>query len=147
MENRLETSVGVFIVIGFLSFVLLAFQLGNVSLFRGSSSYVIEAEFDNVSGLKKGARIQVAGVVVGDVVDVFLRDDYAVVGLRLDNDIVVPVDSIASVKTQGIIGDKYIQISLGGDEEYIEGGGVLSDTESALDIESLISKFAFGSAE
>jgi len=73
MENKLETSVGVFIVIGFLSFVLLAFQLGNVSLFRGSSSYVIEAEFDNISGLKKGARIQVAGVVVGDVVAVFLR--------------------------------------------------------------------------
>lgn len=147
MENRLETGVGVFIVIGFLSFVLLAFQLGNVSLFRGSSSYVIEAEFDNISGLKKGAHIQVAGVDVGDVVDIFLRDEYAVVELRLDNDIAVPVDSIASVKTQGIIGDKYIQISLGGDEDYIEGGGVLSDTESALDIESLISKFAFGSTE
>lgn len=147
MENRLETSVGIFLVIGFLSFVLLALQLGNIPLFRSSSSYIVEAEFDNVSGLKGGARVQIAGVIVGDVTKVFLRDDVAVVAMRLNQDIKVPKDSIASVKTQGIIGDKYIQISLGGDEELVGVGGVLTDTESALDLEALIGKFAFGSAK
>ncbi len=147
MENKLETSVGVFLVIGFLSFVLLALQLGDIPLLRSSSTYIIEAEFDNVSGLKKGSKVQIAGVAVGDVADIYLREDYAVVELRLKQGLEVPIDSIASVRTIGIIGDKFVQISLGGDEEYLNAGGVLTDTESTVDIESLISKFAFGSAE
>lgn len=147
MENKLETSVGVFLVIGFLSFVLLALQLGDIPLLRGSSAYIIEAEFDNVAGLKKGSKIQIAGVSVGSVADIYLREDYAVVELRLKDGVEVPTDSIASVRTQGIIGDKFVQISLGGDEEFFGAGDVLTDTESTVDIESLISKFAFGSAE
>ena len=147
MENKLETSVGVFLVIGFLSFVLLALQLGDIPLLRSSSTYIIEAEFDNVSGLKKGSKVQIAGVAVGDVADIYLREDYAVVELRLKQGLEVPIDSIASVRTIGIIGDKFVQISLGGDGEYLNAGGVLTDTESTVDIESLISKFAFGSAE
>ncbi len=147
MENKFETSVGLFLVIGLLSFVLLALQLGDIPLLRSGSTYIIKAEFDNVSGLQSGARVQIAGVSVGDVADIYLQDDYAVVEMRLQQGIDVPVDSIASVRTQGIIGDKYIQISLGGDDEFLKPGGVLTDTESSVDIESLISKFAFGSAE
>lgn len=141
-------SVGVFMLLGFAAFVYLALQLGEVPFLKNNDSYIIRAEFDNVAGVKKGASVQVAGVVVGDVADVRLGDrEVAILALRLENGVKVPTDSIASVKSQGIIGDKYIQLSLGGDEENIDPGGVIVETESSLDIESLISKFAFGSAQ
>ena len=135
-------------LIGFGAFVYLALQLGEVSFLTDSKTYVIEAEFDNVSGVKKGASVQVAGVVVGEVAAVRLGEyDAAVLSLKIDNTLKLPIDSMASVKSQGIIGDKYIQLSVGGDEELFKEGGLIVDTESSLDIESLISKFAFGSAE
>ena len=135
-------------IIGFAAFVYLALQLGEVSFLSNSSTYVIKAEFDNVAGVKKGASVQVAGVVVGEVVVVELSDDeVAVLSLKIDNSLQIPIDSMASVKSQGIIGDKYIQLSLGGDEVLFKPGEMLRETESSLDIESLISKFAFGSAK
>jgi len=139
--------VGFFMIVGFCAFGYLALQLGEVSFLTRGSTYIINAEFDNVAGVRKGASVQVAGVVVGSVAAVTLGDDeVAVLALKLDNSLKVPVDSMASVKSQGIIGDKYIQLSLGGEDELFKPGQVLSDTESSLDIESLISKFAFGSA-
>ena len=147
-KNTLEVMVGLFMVIGFCAFGYLALQLGEVSIFSSGSTYILNAEFDNVSGIKRGGAVQVAGVVVGSVDDVRLgEDEVAVLALKIRKDLEVPVDSIASVKSQGIIGDKYIQLSIGGDEELFKPGEVLRDTESSLDIESLISKFAFGSAE
>ena len=147
-KNVLEMIVGLFMIVGFGAFVYLALQLGEVPLLSGGSTYELRAEFDNVSGVKKGASVQVAGVVIGEVAKVVLsEDDVAVLFLRVDNSLEIPIDSMASVKSQGIIGDKYIQLSLGGDEELFKAGELLQDTESSLDIESLISKFAFGSAE
>lgn len=140
--------VGLFMVIGFAAFVYLALQLGEVSFLSDSKTYLLKAEFDNVAGVKKGASVQVAGVVVGEVAVVELsEDDVAVLSLKIDNSLEVPIDSMASVKSQGIIGDKYIQLSLGGEEELFKPGELLIETESSLDIESLISKFAFGSAK
>lgn len=75
------------------------------------------------------------------------EEEVAVLSLRIDNELQVPIDSKASVKSQGISGDKYIQLTLGGDDEFFKPGDVLVETESSVDIESLISKFAFGSAE
>ncbi len=147
-KGTLEIVVGMFMIIGFTALVYLALQLGEVTIFSRGSTYVVEAEFDNVSGIKKGAAVQVSGVVVGSVEGVRLgKDHYAVLTMRLENELKIPVDSIASVKSQGIIGDKFIQINLGGDEELLEEGAMITDTESAIDIESLISKFAFGSAK
>lgn len=147
-KNTLEMVVGLFMVAGLLAFGYLALQLGEVSFLSSGKKYMITAEFDNVSGVKKGASVQIAGVVVGDVAKIELgKNELAVVFLRLDKDVKVPADSIASVKSQGIIGDKYIQLSLGGGDEILAEGGVLTETESAVDIESLISKFAFGSAK
>ena len=147
-KNNLEMIVGLFMLAGLLAFGYLALQLGEVSILSSSSKYVIKAEFDNVSGVKKGAAVQIAGVVVGDVSGVELgKDELAILYLRIDKGIKVPVDSIASVKSQGIIGDKYIALSLGGDEETLAENAVITETESAIDIESLISKFAFGSAK
>lgn len=147
-KGTLETVVGLFMIVGFCALGYLALQLGEVRWLTSSSTYLLKAEFDNVSGVKKGAAVQVAGVVMGSVEEISLGDDQvAVLTMRLDKGLRVPVDSIASVKTQGIIGDKFINISLGGDEELFKEGEVVTETESAVDIEALISKFAFGSAK
>ncbi|MEE4164905.1 MAG: outer membrane lipid asymmetry maintenance protein MlaD [Desulfocapsaceae bacterium] len=146
-KHTLEMVVGLFMVLGFAAIVYLALNLGEVSFLDRGSSYFLDAEFDNISGIKKGATVQIAGVVVGEVSEVMLNEDSnAQLTFKLDKSVGIPLDSIASVKSQGIIGDKYIQISLGGDLENFEEHGLIVDTESAVDIESLISKFAFGSA-
>lgn len=149
MQNTFtEFVVGLFIVAGFGAIVYLALNLGEVPFLTRTSTYTIEAEFQNVSGVKKSAPVQVAGVVVGEVDAIKLnKDRYAQITLRVDKDLKIPRDSIVSVKSQGIIGDKYIQISLGGDLENFAPDDTIVDTESAVDIESLISKFAFGSAK
>ncbi len=147
-KGVLETVVGLFVLLGFGAFVYLALQLGEVPFLVADKTYDLKAEFSNVSGVKKGASVQVAGVIIGSVISVDLgKDGFAVLTLRLNKNVQVPVDSIASVKSQGIIGDKYIQLTLGGDEEVFKAGEVIVDTESTVDIESLISKFAFGSAK
>jgi phospholipid/cholesterol/gamma-HCH transport system substrate-binding protein len=147
-KNRVETAVGVFMLIGFGALVYLALQLGEVPFLTSGNTYMINAEFDNVAGVKKGAAVQIAGVTIGEVAKVALGEyEAAVLTLRIDKSIQVPTDSMASVKSQGIIGDKYIQLSLGGDEEVFQPGELLRETESSVDIESLISKFAFGSAQ
>jgi phospholipid/cholesterol/gamma-HCH transport system substrate-binding protein len=147
-QNSLESAVGLFMLIGFGALVYLALQLGEVSFLRQGTTYVLKAQFDNVAGIKKGASVQVAGVTVGEVAAIALSDDEAaLLSLRINNTVKVPKDSIASVKSQGIIGDKYIQLNLGGDEELFKAGDMIVETESSVDIESLISKFAFGSAK
>jgi len=147
-KGTIEIIVGLFMLIGFASLGYLALRLGEVEWLTGGDTYLLKAEFNNVAGVKKGASVQVAGVVVGSVEDISLSSDqFAVLTMRLENQVKVPMDSIASVKSQGIIGDKYIQLSLGGDEKLFSEGDMVTETESAVDIESLISKFAFGSAK
>jgi len=144
----IEVVVGVFFLAGFLALGYLALQLGEIPWLGGASQYLLYAEFDNVSGVSEGADVQVAGVPVGTVERIALSEDgLALVGMRLDKSLRVPVDSIASVKSRGIIGDKYIAITLGGDEEVFAPGETITETESAVDLESLISKFAFGKVE
>jgi phospholipid/cholesterol/gamma-HCH transport system substrate-binding protein len=147
-NTRMEIFVGFFLVIGFLALGWLALQLGEIPWLTGARSYMLNAEFNNVSGVKVGADVQIAGVTVGKVRQLRLSEDQmAVVSMQLNKGVVVPVDSIASVKSQGIIGDKYIQISLGGDESVYKPEETVVDTESSVDIESLISKFAFGQVD
>jgi len=144
-NSRVEIFVGTFLIIGFMAFGWLALQLGEVAWLTGSKTYMINAEFNNISGVKAGADVQIAGVTVGKVRQLELnKENQAVVGMQVNREVVIPVDSVASVKSQGIIGDKYIQITLGGDESRYKPGETIVDTESAVDLESLISKFAFG---
>lgn len=149
MQNKMvEIAVGMFMVAGFLALIYLAFNLGEVGWLDRGRTYTVNAEFDNVSGVKKGASVQVAGVIVGEVSGVDLNEDrLAQLALKVDKGLRIPTDSIASVKSQGIIGDKFIQITLGGALDYYQENELIVDTESAIDIESLISKFAFGSAQ
>ncbi len=144
-NSRVEIFVGFFLIVGFLALSWLALQLGEVPWLTGSKTYAINAAFNNISGVKAGADVQIAGVTVGKVRQLDLSEDnQAMVGMQINREVAVPVDSIASVKSQGIIGDKYIQITLGGDESLYKPGETIVDTESAVDLESLISKFAFG---
>jgi phospholipid/cholesterol/gamma-HCH transport system substrate-binding protein len=145
MKNGMEFLDGLFMIAGFAAFGYLALQLGEVSLFSSSKTYTITAQFDNIAGVKKGSSVQVSGVVVGTVSKIWLDEDgVANVALQVDKDIELSVDTMASVKSQGLIGDKFVALSLGGDDELFKEGGILTDTESSMDIESLISKFAFG---
>lgn len=148
MKNSVEFLVGLFMIAGFIAFGYLALQLGEVTILSSSKNYTIVAQFDNIAGVKKGASVQVAGVVVGQVSKVWLDEEgYANVVIQVENKLQLPVDSMASVKSTGLIGDKFIALSPGGEEEMFSDGDLLVDTESSVDIESLISKFAFGSVE
>ncbi|MDH3329404.1 MAG: outer membrane lipid asymmetry maintenance protein MlaD [Desulfobulbaceae bacterium] len=146
MKNSyVDVFVGLFLITGFAALGWLALQLGEIPWLAGGKSYVVYAEFGNISGVKSGADVQISGVKIGTVRDLSLdKDAYAKVAMQVSKEVKIPVDSIASVKSKGIIGDKFIQISLGGDEEDFKEGDVITDTESAVDLESLISKFAFG---
>ncbi len=141
----LELVVGLFMVAGFLCFVYLSLQLGEFSVFAGDRSYTVSAEFDNISGLKVGAILEIAGVNVGRISSVSLgKSDRAHVEMQINKGVTVSEDAIASVRTQGIIGDKYIRISQGGSEVMLKDGGRISETESAIDLEEMVSKYIFG---
>lgn len=115
----------------------------------GQDSYVVHARFNNASGVVTGSKVAIAGVPVGMVEDVSLNlDDFsALVSMRVRADVQLPLDSIVSVKSSSLIGGKYLAIQLGGDPEMVAPGDTLIETESAIDLESLISRFAFGSVE
>ena len=144
---NLELAVGVFMLVGLLALAYLAINLGGIDLFGGNYTKVY-ARFDSVSGLKEGARVEIAGVLVGKVDKISLnQDDMAKVELLIFPEVKLQTDVIASIKTQGIIGDKFIKISPGGDDIYLGNGGLITETESAIDLEDLISKYVFGSVK
>jgi len=140
-----EISVGVFVLIGLLCVGYLTIKLGQMELL-GDDYYLVNARFDNVSGLRAGAQVEMAGVRIGQVDSITLDREtlFAVVGLKIQNNIQLSDDVIASVKTSGIIGDKYIKIIAGGSDDMLKPGDMITDTESAVDIEELISKYVFG---
>ncbi len=144
-KANIEFVVGVFLIFGFLAFAYVSLQFGEFSIFTAGQNYTIKADFDNAAGLKKGAIVTIAGVSVGKVSDIRLTPEQrAEVALYLSNDVHITEDAIASIKTQGIIGDKYIRISQGGADTYLKEGEMITETESAVDLEELISKYIFG---
>ncbi len=147
-QKRIEFSVGIFILVGIAAILYLAIQIGS-SRFLGSDARIVDARFSNVGGLNEGSNVMIAGVKVGTVGDITLdtQNLVAMVQLKLHTDITIYDDAIASIKTNGLIGDKYIALDPGGGGLELEKGEPIVDTESALDIESLISRFAFGSLE
>lgn len=148
MNNRMiEFLVGCFVLIGLGAVLYLAIQVGGARFF-GSDSYELKARFSSASGVNPGSRVDIAGVRVGTVKSIDLNEDfYAIVTIELPNRIELDEETIASVKTSGLIGDRYIQLSPGGFGSALEPGDMIVDTESALDIESLISKFALGGTD
>ena len=139
---NIETGVGIFLIAGLLSLGYLSTRLGDVDLF-GTEQYTVQARFASVSGLREGAAVEVAGVPIGKVSKIHLDDYEAMVELQIYPEIKLQDDSIASIRTQGIIGDKYVKIKVGGSDEYIEKGGEILETESAIELEELVSKYIF----
>lgn len=139
-----ETQVGLFVLVGFLAIAYMSIKLGNVHLF-GDDKYAVSAMFNDVTGLKVNAPVQMYGVDVGFVqaIGIDQKSGMSVVTLKVNKDVKLTDDTIASVKTSGLIGDKYVKLSLGGGDP-IKPGAVLRDTESSIDLEELISKYVFG---
>ena len=148
MKNTINTEliIGLFMIAGFLAFGYLSLQMGEFSIFDLEKNYSLEAEFDNASGLKVGAAIEIAGVGIGKVAKIELGEQgLAKVTMLIKQDIMITSDAIASIRTQGLIGDKLIKIIQGADEEMLAEGEVIFDTESAVDFEELVSKYIFES--
>jgi phospholipid/cholesterol/gamma-HCH transport system substrate-binding protein len=147
-KTNLELLVGIFVLLGLAAVAYLTVKLGSGSLV-GSDTYLVEARFANAGGLHAGSSVMLAGVTVGRVEQVRMdHGDYsAIATLRVTSPLRLPTDSMASIKTSGLIGDKYVSLSPGADETYLEPGTRITMTESAVDLESLISKMAFGSVE
>ena len=145
MENRrgLEISVGIFVIIGVLALGYLSIKLGKLEVI-GSNGYEVTAEFSNIGGLKSGASVEIAGVDVGRVTSISLKDYQALVRIRMNEGVKLQDDTIASVKTKGLIGEKYVQLTPGGSEKDVTAGGKIRETESAIDFENLISQYIFG---
>ncbi len=139
-----ETAVGLFMIVGFLAFAWLAVKLGDVNLL-GDDSYRVKARFGSISGLKEGATVEIAGVPVGKVTTIVLDPEYydAVVEMAINQGVVLQEDAIASIRTSGIIGDRYVSILPGGSDEIVGSGGELLETESAINLEELVSKYIF----
>jgi phospholipid/cholesterol/gamma-HCH transport system substrate-binding protein len=146
MDRRRKTDfyVGLFVIIGILCTLYLFVTLGRVN-FNSEKYYSVYGYFTSVSGLKKGARIEMAGVKIGIVSDVSIDKEQllAKVEFHVYKEIELSEDIIASVKTSGIIGQKYIDILPGGSDTMLESGEAIINTESSLDIESLVRKFIF----
>ncbi len=135
----LEFFVGLFTMVGVAAIAYLAVGLAGVELWN-TGKYDIVAEFDNISGLKYGASVEVAGVPIGEVAAINLKDPMALVTLRIDKGFKVRSDDIASIRTKGIIGDRYVKISRGSSDTYVDPGERMSETESVVDIEDIIGK-------
>lgn len=145
MAKTREAVVGLFVLLGLLCVAYLTVKLGRMELGRGDG-YTLEARFTSVSGLRVGAAVEIAGVSVGRVTEIRLdpKEAMAIVALQVSRDVKLTDDAIASVKTSGLIGDKYIDIQPGGNGSPLANGDTITDTESAVDIEALISKYVFG---
>ena len=143
-KYSLEFSVGVFVLIGLVCLGYMTIKLGKMEVFD-NNGYTVKAKFASITGLKVGASVEISGVSVGKVTAIDLdKNYYAQVSLQLDKSVKLGDDSIASVKTSGLIGDKYISLSRGASLTLLADGDELTETESAVDIEALISKYVFG---
>lgn len=144
-KTMLELWAGLFVLVGLVAVGYLTVRLGKVDLF-GANDYPLYARFHSVSGLKAGAPVEIAGVAVGKVEAVTYDStkDAALVALRLMKGLELSDDTIASIKTSGLIGDKYVRLSPGGSKRILRPDETITETESAIDLEELISKYIMG---
>jgi len=140
---NLELSVGVFVILGLLAMAYISIRLGQLP-WGGGASYNVTATFSTTGGLQRGAEVEIAGVRVGRVENIALEDYEAVVTLSIDSSIELQEDTIASIKTRGLIGQKYIRITPGGSDRLIAAGGRIREVETPLDFEDAIGQFIQG---
>jgi len=149
MRRRyLEILVGLFILAGFAALLLLALRVSGLTLSSANETYRVYAYFDNIAGLTAKARVSMAGVTIGKVSHIELdRDTFTsrvtmLIDKKVNN---LPADSSASILTAGLLGEKYIGIAVGGDDELLKDGSSIHDTQSSLVLEDLIGKFLMNS--
>jgi len=144
-KYAMETTVGIFLVFGLLCIGYMTVKLGHVSLL-GDNAYSLFARFTTVSGLRVGSPVNMLGIEVGRVGRLTMdqKDQKAVVEIRIQKDIKVYDDAIASIKTEGLIGDMFLSIDPGGSGKLLGPGGIITDTQPAVDMVDLIGKYAFG---
>ena len=143
---NIETAVGLFVLVGICCLAWLSIKLGKLEIVGGDYVHV-RAEFASVSGLKKGVSVEIAGVDIGKVESITLNDYKADVQMKIRTGVRLPEDTIASIRTRGLIGDKYVSLSPGASDRMIPPNGKIRDTESALDMEQLIGELIHGSAK
>lgn len=143
MERRVEIGVGLFMLAGLAALGYLSVRLGQVDLF-GRAGYTVYADFPSVGGLKPGASVEIAGVPVGRVESIRLHEYQARVTLVIHHDVRLQDDAIVSIKTKGLIGERFVQIAPGGSDRLVPPGGRLREVEAPVDLEELIAKYVFG---
>lgn len=144
-KYAMETAVGIFVAIGLIMIGYMTVKLGNVGLLE-SDSYKLEARFTNIAGLRVGSPVDIFGIEIGrvDQVKIDQESGKALVIMSIKKGVNIYRDAIASIKTEGLIGDKYVSIDPGGAEELLAAGGTITETQGAIDVGDLIGKYAFG---
>lgn len=144
-KASVELAVGLFVLAGIISVGYLAIRLGKMEII-GENNYTLYGQFQSVTGLTRGANVEIAGVQVGQVTNIHLDPETqsAIVTMKIDKAIELTDDVIASLKTAGLIGDKFIKLSPGGSDHVLKDGDRITETESGVDLEELISKYVFG---
>ncbi|MGR0279565.1 outer membrane lipid asymmetry maintenance protein MlaD [Marinomonas dokdonensis] len=149
-SKRTELLVGSFIVLGLAAFVYLAVQVSGLGFSNNKDTYQVVARFDDIAGLSNRAKVSIAGVTVGDVESITFDKELfmALVTMNIRSDVDnIPTDSSVAILTSGLLGEKYLGITIGADEEVLTEGGEIYDTQSALVLETLISQFLFNSGD
>lgn len=148
-SEKTDWWVGLFVLLGAVALAFLALRAANLNSFSLAPSYTLSAKFDNIGGLKVRAPVKSAGVVVGRVSSISLdtKTYQAVVRLDMEKGFLFPLDSSAKILTSGLLGEQYIGLEAGGDETDLADNGTIQFTQSAIVLESLISKFLFNTAE
>ena len=142
-RSALDLAVGVFVILGILALGWLSIRLGKVELW-GGEKYTVTADFPSAGGLKTGSTIEIAGVQVGRVTAIRLDNYQARVVMSIEKAVRLTEDSIASIKTKGLIGEKFVHISPGGSDKIIKPNGKITEVEPPIDLEELLSKYVFG---
>jgi len=141
--KKVEMFVGIFVLVGVASIAWLAIELGGVGG-AGTNGYEVTAIFDDVGGVRKGSDVMLAGVPIGQVTSVILKDnEKAKMNLMIQADVKLASDATVSIRTKGLIGEKFVRVNQGSEEDYLSAGSEFEDAESALNLEDLISKYIF----
>lgn len=143
MKVDKELAVGFFLLIGIFSLTYISVKLGKLEII-GGKGYSLYAEFVKAGGIKPGAVVEIAGVKVGRIKSIKLVDYQALVEFSVNEDVKIQEDAIASIKTKGLVGEKYLQITPGGSDKILSPGEKIRETESAIDIEEIIAQYVFG---
>jgi len=144
----LDLWVGLFVITGIGALMVLSLKVGNLDTYNGSETYVIKGNFENIGGLKVRAPVKSSGVVVGRVVDIqFSTKTYdAIVAMNIEDRYQFPKDTFASILTAGLLGEQYVGLDAGGDDEMLEEGDTIMKTNSAVVLEEMIGRFLFDKA-